>query len=161
MDRVLFSNRMGGKNLLYIGLGFAIAIAVLIAQGGDPKTMLMIGGGLVVVTFGLLAVILSLMGRKQVAELTQRDGTLIAEMVHIVGRGQKVDIPVGATGNWRVREQAGRSNRPYVSLQFDANGRTFSLPLSDAKRIDLTGLRALAPEAVDAMTARKLIEDRQ
>lgn len=161
MDHVLFSNRMGGSNLFYIGLGFAIAIGVLILQGGDPLTMLLIGGGLIVVTLGLLTVILSLMGRKQVAELTRRGDLLIAEMVHIVGRGQRIDIPVAGTGNWRMREQAGRGNRPYVSLLFDADGRTFSLPLSDARRIDLAGLRALAPEAVDAMAARKLIEDRR
>lgn len=160
MDHVLFSNRMGGRNLLWIGSGFAIAgIFIAVQDRGENLTQtLAIVGGLFVVSILILWLVMKFAMRNQIAELIRHDHGLQAEMIHITGNGEKVRLPLPAPGEWSWSTQrvGKRGNKHAAMLKLTSAGRTFTMPLHGAK-VDVAGLRALAPAVIDEIVAGGLL----
>lgn len=163
MNRVLFSNRMGGKNLLYIGSGFAIAGIFIAIQdrGADLAQLIAIIGGLFTFCIAVLWLIMTFAMRSQIAELVRHDDMLEAEMIHIIGRGRKLRIPVRSTDNWRwTSHSTGRRGGRSATIRFDADDRSYSMPLHGASQVDLEGLHALAPAAIGELLADRSLARR-
>ncbi|MCA0319541.1 MAG: hypothetical protein LCH88_15900 [Proteobacteria bacterium] len=147
MDRTLFRNRMGGRNLGYILAGFALATVIVVLKEGGRNLGMVFGimGGLVAFCFLVLWLVMSLAMKRQIAELTRRGDMLLAEMVHMVGSGRRVEIPVSAAGNWHVAS-AGAGGKRTATITFSAGGEAYRMPVHGAAVLDIDGLSALAPD---------------
>lgn len=145
MDRTLFRNRMGGRNLGYILAGFALATVIVVLKEGGRNLGMVFGimGGLVAFCFLVLWLVMSLAMKRQIAELTRRGDMLLAEMVHMVGSGRRVEIPVSAAGNWQVASAGGKRT---ATITFSAGGEAYRMPVHGAAILDVDGLSALAPD---------------
>ena len=159
MDRILFSNRMGGKNLLWIASGFVIAGIFIAIQDGGANLMqtLAIVGGLFVGSILILWLVMKLAMRNQIAELVRQGNFLQAEMIHIYGKGEKIRLPMPAPGDWSWSTQrVGKRGSRQATLKFTSSGRIFTMPLHGAK-VDIDGLRTLAPVVVGEIVAGGLM----
>ena len=152
MNRTLFSNRMGGRNLLYIASGFAIAGVILAFQDRDANVtrIVAIVGGLFVFAMLVLWLVMKFAMRNQLAELVRRDDTLEAELIHMFGRGEKLVLPIPAQHDWgwKTARAGRRGSRLSAILTLAVPGRTFTMPLEGAGVVDIEGLRAMAPDIV-------------
>lgn len=146
MDRTLFRNRMGGRNLAYILAGFALATVIVVLKEGGRNLGMVFGimGGLVVFCFLVLWLVMSLAMKRQIAELTRRGDMLLAEMVHMAGSGRRVEIPVSSAGNWQVAS-AGAGGKRAATITFSAGGEVYRMPVHGAAILDVDGLSVLAP----------------
>lgn len=152
MNRTLFSNRMGGRNLLYIASGFALAGLLLAVQDRDanPAQIVAIVGGLFVFAMLVLWFVMKVAMRNQIAELVWRGDRLEAELVHMFGRGEKLTLPIPAQHDWgwKTARAGRRGSRLSATLTLAVPGRTFTMPLEGASVVDVEGLRTMAPDLV-------------
>lgn len=93
----------GGRILACILAGFALAAAIAVLKEGGRNLGMVFGimGRLVAFCFLLLWLVTSLAMKRQIAELTRSGDVLLAEMVHMFGRGRRVEIPVSSADNSR------------------------------------------------------------
>lgn len=133
---LLFRNRMGPGNWAFMAAGFVLAVPLLLAEGVAPSLAVAICAGLALVAMTIAAVVIMLMGRSQVAELTREGDMLTLEMLAPLGRGRRFSLPLGAALDWSVDKR---------NIRFRHAEQEFCLPLHGA-RIDWPGLRAVAPE---------------
>lgn len=132
---LLFRNRMGPRNWAFMAAGFILALPLLLAEGVAPSLAVAICAGLALAAMAIAALVITLMGRSQVAELTREGDMLTLEMLAPLGRGRRFSLPVSAARDWRVDKR---------SIRFRHAEKEFSLPLHGA-RIDWPGLRTVAP----------------
>jgi hypothetical protein len=133
----LFQNRMGAANWGFMALAFVLAAVLLLFQGAGLWLTLLICGGLAVAAIGFALVLITILGRRNIAALTLDGSALRAEMLSPFGNGRIVDIPLAETSDWR-------RTRTWPSVRFRHDGREFVLPLHGA-RVDWPALLAAAP----------------
>lgn len=149
MDVVLFRNRMGGRNLLWAGLGFLVAAVVLVYQGIPLLEVALYVGLLMLAAFAFIWGLIAWMGRSNAAEVRLRDGRLSIEMVHILGRGQVVMVPLSAVSRIALRRQknGAGAGRDGFWIDIFAQHKCYRLPLYGASVFDRALLKQIAPEA--------------
>lgn len=134
---VLFQNRMGATNWGFMALAFVLAAVLLLFQGAELWLTLLICGGLAIVAIGFALLLITLLGRRNIATLTLDGATLRAEMLSPFGNGRIVDIPLSEATEWR-------RTRTWPSVRFRHGSREFVLPLHGA-RVDWPRLLQVAP----------------
>jgi hypothetical protein len=142
--------------LAFAGLGLALLAPGLVL---GKEFMVFFGclGGVWIMVALLVAVVVALAGKGQVAELSVEGETLTIRTVGLFGPGRSFTMPSAAATNWRwLTQGADRHVAPrLLMLAFDFKGKTYRLPISTAEVVDLEALRALASEQViDDMIAQ-------
>jgi hypothetical protein len=134
---VVFQNRMGAANWGMMALAFVLAAVLLLFQGAEPWLTLLIFGGLAIAAIGFALLLITVLGRRNIAALAL-DGTILkAEMLSPFGNGRVVEIPLAEATDWR-------RTRTWPSVRFRHGAREFVLPLHGA-RVDWPGLLQVAP----------------
>jgi hypothetical protein len=158
MSRTIFRKPTAFSKWVFVFAGLGL---VLLAPGLvlGREFMVFFGclGGVWIMVALLVAVVVALAGKGQVAELRSEGETLTVRTVGLFGPGVSFVMPVAAATNWRwLTQGADRRVGPrLLMLAFDFKGRTYRLPISTAEVVDLEALRALAPEQViDDMVAQ-------
>jgi hypothetical protein len=134
---LLFQNRMGVSNWGYIALGFALAAAILVFQGTELWLAVVICGGLAIAAMAFAYLLITFMGRRNIAALTLDGPGLQAEMLSPLGDGRVLTIPLGEATDWR-------RTKTWPSVRFRYDGREFVLPLHGAT-VDWPALLKVAP----------------
>jgi hypothetical protein len=142
--------------LVFAGLGLVLLVPGLF---GGKEFMAFFGclGGVWIMVAILVAIIVALAGKGQVAELSMDGETLTVRTVGLFGPGRSFVMPPSETTNWRWLTQGGdRYVGPrLLMLAFDFRGKTYRLPISTAEVVDLDALRELAPtHVIDDMIAQ-------
>lgn len=157
MDNVIFSNRMGPRTFLSIAVAFVAVGALFLAvgRGEDILLMLAIVVGLFLVTLLLTWIVVLMTARNNVAELARRPGGLSVEMIHMLGKGDRLDLPATRPEDWSWALQRYGKNKSQKTavIKLASGGRTFKLWLSGAKIVDIDALKDLAPHIVPEMQA--------
>lgn len=158
MSRIIFRKPTAFSKwvLIFAGLGLALLVPGFL---GGKEFMAFFGclGGVWIMVAILVAVVVALAGKGQVAELSMDGETLTVRTVGLFGPGRSFVMPPSEATNWRWLTQGGdRYVGPrLLMLAFDLRGRTYRLPISTAEVVDLEALRAFAPEQViDDMIAQ-------
>jgi hypothetical protein len=145
METVVFRNRMGGSNLLWIAFAFALAGAWLIFTGTDVLLTLGIVAALVVASYAMVAVIIAMSARRQIAELRETPAGLWVEMVHLFGKGRQFTLAPDQVQGWTLTG----ARTKYATLHLKTADQGYKLPLYGAKVVDRDSLLRLAgPEIV-------------
>lgn len=135
--------------LAFAGLGLALLLPGLVL---GKEFMVFFGclGGMWIMVALLVAVVVALAGKGQVAELNIEGETLTVRTVGLFGPGGSFTLPAVEATNWRwLTQGADRHVGPrLLMLAFDYKGKTHRLPISTAEVVDLDGLRTVAPEQV-------------
>jgi hypothetical protein len=135
--------------LAFAGLGLALFLPGLLL---GKEFMVFFGclGGVWIMVALLVAVVVALAGKGQVAELSIEGETLTVRTVGLFGPGRSFVMPSAAATNWRwLTQGADRHVGPrLLMLAFDFKGKTYRLPISTAEVVDLEALRVVAPEQV-------------
>ena len=158
MSRTIFRKPTAFSKWVFIFAGLGLALMVPGFFGGEGF-MAFFGclGGMWIMVAVLVAVVVALAGKGQVAELRMEGETLTVRTVGLFGPGRSfVMLPSEAT-NWRWSTQgAHRHVGPrLLLLGFDYRGKTYRLPISTAEVVDLDGLRAVVPtQVIDDMIER-------
>jgi len=157
MAKILFRNRMNYSRWLVIGTIIALGVLSLSLFTGEVGPLFAVMGGGWLVVLALVAIVIQLAGGRQVSQLSQ-DGpqTLVMESNGLTGFGLPRVLPIAEISNWRWLSQGSNSQQrgPKLGMMaFDHDKKTYRLPMTTAKAIDIEGLRALAPEAVDGLIA--------
>jgi hypothetical protein len=158
MSRTIFRKPTAFSKWVFVfaGLGLALLLPGLVF---GREFMVFFGclGGVWIMVALLVAVVVALAGKGQVAELRMEGETLTVRTVGLFGPGGSFVMPAAEATNWRwLTQGADRHVGPrLLMLAFDFKGRTYRLPISTAEVVDLEALRALAPEQViDDMIAQ-------
>lgn len=158
MSRTIFRKPTAFSKWVFIFAGLGVALMVPGFFGGEGF-MAFFGclGGMWIMVAVLVAVVVALAGKAQIAELRMEGETLTVRTVGLFGPGRSfVMLPSEAT-NWRWSTQgADRHVGPrLLLLAFDYRGKTYRLPISTAEVVDLDGLRAVVPtQVIDDMIER-------
>lgn len=158
MSRTIFRKPTAFSKWVFVfaGLGLALFLPGLVA-GKEFIVFFGCLGGMWIMVALLVAVVVALAGKGQVAELGLEGETLTVRTVGLFGPGGRFVMPSAAATNWRwLTQGADRHVGPrLLMLAFDFKGKTYRLPISTAEVVDLDALRALAPEQViDDMIAQ-------
>ena len=151
MSRIIFRKPTAFSKWVYVfaGLGLALAAPGLIF---GKEFMVFFGclGGVWLMVALLVAVVVALAGKGQVAEMRMDGETLTVRTVGLFGPGRSFVMPAAAATNWRwLTQGADRHVGPrLLMLAFDFKGKTYRLPISTAEVADFVALRALASEHV-------------
>ena len=157
MNTVIFSNKMGLRNLFYVAIVLIAAGAVVLASQGGDGVMLMLGVvfGILLVSLGLVWLIVKIAAANNVAELTRTPDGLVAEMVHMFGRGDKLALPMPEPDDWTwelLRHGRGsRQKLPVIKLR--SGNRTFKLWMQGVRVLDKDAFREIAPGVIEEMQA--------
>lgn len=157
MDKVIFSNKMGLRNLFYLAIALlAIGAFLLASQGGDGVA-LMLGAvlGLVLIGLAMVWTLVRFAAVDNVAVLSRTPDGLVAEMVHMFGRGKRLTLPLPAPDDWSWElVRVGNGNRrktPLIKLR--SGGRTFKLWMTGVRALDKQAFRDIAPGVIEEMQA--------
>ena len=157
MERVIFSNKMGIMNIVYIGLAIGLgAVVVLLQEGGRNFGMMAaIMGCIFLFCLLVMWLVIKLVASRNIAHLAQSATGMTAEMTHMLGRGRVIALP--ATGpedwGWEVQRVGKRGNQRVPVLKLNVGGATYKLWLSGAKVFDKDAFRQLAPVPMQEMEA--------
>ena len=157
MNTVIFSNKMGLRNLFYVAIVLIAAGAVVLASQGGDGVVLMLGVvfGILLVSLGLVWLIVKIAAANNVAELTRTPDGLVAEMVHMFGRGDKLVLPMPEPDDWTwelLRHGRGsRQKLPVIKLR--SGNRTFKLWMQGVRVLDKDAFREIAPGVIEEMQA--------
>lgn len=158
MSRTIFRKPTAFSKWVFVfaGLGMALLLPGFLG-GREFKFFFGCLGGVWIMVAILVAVVVALAGKGQVAELKMEGETLTVRTVGLFGPGRSFFMPSAAATNWRwLTQGADRHVGPrLLMLAFDFKGRTYRLPISTAEVVDLEALRVVAPEQViDDMIAQ-------
>jgi hypothetical protein len=158
MSRTIFRKPTAFSKWVFVFAGLGLALLLPGFLGGrEFKFFFGCLGGMWFMVALLVAVVVALAGKGQVAELSVEGETLTVRTVGLFGPGRSFVMPVTAATNWRwLTQGADRHVGPrLLMLAFDFKGRTYRLPISIAEVVDLEALRVVAPEQViDDMIAK-------
>jgi hypothetical protein len=158
MGRTIFRKPTAFSKWVFVfaGLGLAL-LAPGLVLGREFMVFFGCLGGVWIMVALLVAVVVALAGKGQVAELRVEGETLTVRTVGLFRPGRSFVMPAAAATNWRwLTQGADRHVGPrLLMLAFDFKGGTYRLPISTAEVVDLEALRALVPEQViDDMIAQ-------
>ena len=158
MSRTIFRKPTAFSKWVFVFAGLGVALLLPGFLGGrEFKFFFGCLGGVWIMVAILVAVVVALAGKGQVAELSMEGETLTVRTVGLFGPGRSFVMPPSEATNWRWLTQGGdRYVGPrLLMLAFDFRGRTYRLPISTAEVVDLDALRAFVPEQViDDMIAQ-------
>lgn len=161
MPRIIFSNRITGNMLIYIAAICAIVGAAVFWIDEGRNSILVICGTLggTVLLLLLFWIVIHFSSRSLIAELILRDDALQVEMVDILGKGRKIEMPIppASDWNWYSQKSDSQSTERVGVITFKSGGRTYQMSLNDAKVVDEVELHKLAPNVVDEMIASKVM----
>lgn len=161
MERVIFSNKVGIKNILLIVLALGLAaVLVLVQEGGKNIGMVAaIMGGSFVFCLLVFWLLIKLIARRNIAELKQSPTGMTAEMTHMLGRGEVITLSASKPEDWswEVQRVGKRGSQRVPVLKLKANGQVYKLWISGAKVFDKDAFRQLAPVPTQEMEAAGLV----
>lgn len=156
-DKVIFSNKMGLRNLFYVAIVLIAAGAFLLASHGGEGVALMLGAvfGILLVSLGMVWLVVKIAASNNVAELSRTPDGLVAEMVHMFGKGDRLALPMPQPDDWTwelLRHGRGsRQKTPVIKLR--SGNRTFKLWMTGVRRLDKDAFREIAPGVIEEMQA--------
>ena len=161
MARIIFSNRITDKMLIYIFAIFAIVGAIVLWIDEGKSSFLIIGStlGSTLLILLLFWLFVHFSSRNLIAELILHSDGLQVEMVHILGKGRKFELPIPPASDWSWYSQKSDSNSTerVAVITFKSGARTYQMSLNDAKVVDEVELRKLAPKMVNELVDSKLL----
>lgn len=158
MSRTIFRQPTAFSKWVFVfaGLGLTLLLPGLVL-GREFLVFFGCLGGVWIMVALLVAVVVALAGKGQVAELSVDGETMTVRTVGLFGPGGSFVMPSAAATNWQwLTQGADRHVGPrLLMLAFDFKGKTYRLPISTAEVVDLEALRVLAPkEVIDDMVAQ-------
>jgi len=161
MDRVIFSNRMTGKTLAYVlALGvFSGVFIFYLSESKNNLTLIALVIGATALFPLLYWLVIRFFARNLIGELILRNDKLQVEMVHVLGKGKKFEIPIppAADWSWYSQKESSSSTQRVGVIKIKSGGKTYEMTLDGAKVVDEVELRKLAPNLVDEMIASKVM----
>ena len=161
MAPTIFRNRITGKTFLYLPVFCIIlgAVLVYVDDGKDSLSIIGVTLGVTVLLVLLLWIAFHFSSRSLIAELILRGDTLEVEMVHVLGKGRKFELPIPPASDWGWYSQKAdsKSTERVGVITFKSGDRKYQMSLDGAEVVDEVELRRLAPQMVDELTASSLL----
>lgn len=157
MNTIIFSNKMGLRNLFYVAIVLIAAGALLLASHGGEGIALMLGAvfAILLVSLGIVWLVVKIAATNNVAELTRTPDGLVAEMVHMFGKGDRLVLPMPEPDDWSwelLRHGRGtRQKLPVIKLK--SGNRTLKLWMNGVRLLDKDAFREIAPGVIEEMQA--------
>lgn len=157
MNKVIFSNKMGLRNLFYVAIVLMAVGALLLTSHGGEGVALMLGSVFVILlaSLGMVWLVVKFATVDNVAELTRTPDGLVAEMVHMFGRGNKLVLPMPAPDDWSwelLRHGRGtRHKTPLIKLR--SGNRILKFWMTGVRVLDKDAFREIAPGVIEEMQA--------
>ena len=161
MERIIFRNRFTVHMLGLIAvMCLAVGGVILWVDHGRNSLLILgytLGGTLLLLLLFWLAIVLA--GRNLVAELILRDDGMQVEMVHFLGKGRKINLPIppATDWGWYAQKPDPRNTRRVGVITFRSGGKIYKMSLHQAKIVDEVEFRKLAPTVVEEMVAGKVM----
>lgn len=158
MNKVIFSNKMGLRNLFYVAIVLVAVGALLLTSHGGDGVVLMLGAvfGILLASLGMVWLVVKIAAANNVAELTRSPDGLVAEMVHMFGRGNKLALPMPAPDDWSwelLRHGRGTTRRRTPLIKLRSGSRTLTLWMTGVRVLDKDAFREIAPGVIEEMQA--------
>jgi len=154
---IIFSNKMGLRNLFYVAIVLITVGALLLASNGGDGIALMLSAvfGIVLISLAMVWLVVKIAAANNVAELTRMPDGLVAEMVHMFGKGERLALPMPRPDDWTwelLRHGKGsRQKTPVIKLR--SGNRTFKLWMTGVRVLDKDTFRQIAPGVIEEMQA--------
>lgn len=107
MRRVVFSNRQRFVVFIFIAILLvmaAVIVGLLVTAGEANRPTLLFMLGVLALVGVVLAVIISFMSRRYIAELTVTETGLEVELLRLFGTGQRFEAPLPPAEDWRFAQ---------------------------------------------------------
>ena len=157
LNKVIFSNKMGLRNLFYVAIVLIAVGALALASHGGEGVALMLGAvfAILLISLGVVWLIVKIAAANNVAELTRTPDGLIAEMVHMFRKGNRLVLPMPEPEDWSwelLRHSRGsRQKMPLIKLR--SGNRTLKLWMNGVRVLDKDAFREIAPGVIEEMQA--------
>jgi hypothetical protein len=155
--KIIFSNKMGLRNLFYVAIVVIAAGALLLASHGGEGIALMLGAvfAIVLLSLGMVWLVVKVAAASNIAELSRTQDGLVAEMVHMFGKGAKLALPMPRPDDWSwelLRHGKGSRQKTAV-IKLRSENRTFKLWMTGVRVLDKDAFREIAPGVIEEMQA--------